>query len=128
VGIGPLDDLHLDVTAYPPQPLLKLRSLIASVGVELQQEREQAEQRRHHQHTAVAILDAGRVDDGVQQEALRIYQDMALFAFDLLARVKARRVDADPPFSALLTLWLSMIAVVGLASRPAISRHCTYSA
>jgi hypothetical protein len=30
-----------------------------------------------------------------------------------------------PPFSALLTLWLSMIAAVGLASREACSRHAT---
>ncbi len=28
-------------------------------------------------------------------------------------------------FSALLTLWLSMMAAVGLASRPACSRHWT---
>ena len=27
-------------------------------------------------------------------------------------------------FSALLTLWLSMIPAVGLLSRPAIARHC----
>jgi hypothetical protein len=37
---------------------------------------------------------------------------MALLAFDLLSSVIARRVDRDPPFSALLTLWLSMIAAV----------------
>jgi len=37
-----------------------------------------------------------------------------LLALDLLAAVVARRVDARRPFSALLTLWLSMIAAVGL--------------
>jgi len=36
--------------------------------------------------------------DGVQQQPLSVYQDMALLALDLFARVKARRVDADPPF------------------------------
>ena len=102
--------------------------LVAAVGVELQQKREQAEQRAHQQHATVAVLDVGRVDDGVQQQALGVYQDMALLALDLLARIKAGRVDRDPPFSALLTLWLSMIAAVGLASRSANSRHCTYSA
>ena len=65
------------------------------------------------------------MNDGVQQQALRVYQDMALLAFDLLSRIKARRVDRKPPFSALLTLWLSMIAEVGLASCQASSRHCT---
>jgi hypothetical protein len=44
------------------------------------------------------------VDDGAQQQALRVYQEMALLAVDFLARIIARRVDLDPPFSALLTL------------------------
>ena len=59
------------------------------------------------------------------QEAERVYQNMALLALDLLARIVPVPVDAGPPFSALLTLWLSMIAAVGLASRPAFSRHWT---
>ena len=53
----------------------------------------------------------------VKQEAKSIYEDMALLAFDLLAGVVPVRINPDPPFSALLTLWLSMIAAVGLASR-----------
>jgi hypothetical protein len=98
---------------------------VAAVGVEFQQEGKRAEQRAHQQHATVAVLDVGRMDDGVQQQALRVYQDMALLAFDLLSGIKARRVDRKPPFSALLTLWLSMIAALGLASCPASSRHCT---
>ncbi len=39
-----------------------------------------------------------------------------------------RMHDAGLPFSALLTLWLATMAALGLASRPACSRHCTYSA
>ena len=65
------------------------------------------------------------MDDGVDQQALRIDQDVTLLALDLLPSVVAMRVDRDPPFSALLTLWLSMIAAVGLGSRPANSRHWT---
>jgi len=61
----------------------------------------------------------------VHQQALRIDEDVPLLALDLLARVIARRIDAAPPFSTLFTLWLSMIAAVGLASRPASSRHLT---
>jgi hypothetical protein len=68
------------------------------------------------------------MNQGVQDQALGVDQDMALLAFDLLVGIVAVRVDLAPPFSALLTLWLSMIAAVGLASRPACSRHCTYSA
>lgn len=63
------------------------------------------------------------MDNGLHQEALGIDEDVALLALDLFASVKTRRVNQDPPFSALLTLWLSMIAAVGLSFRPAISRH-----
>jgi hypothetical protein len=63
--------------------------------------------------------------DGVHQQALRIDEDVPLLALDLLAAIEARRINPAPPFSALLTLWLSMIAAVGLASRSACSRHRT---
>jgi hypothetical protein len=63
------------------------------------------------------------MNDGVHQKALGVDENVPLLALDLLARIVARRVDARPPFSALLTLWLSMIAAVGEASRPALSRH-----
>jgi hypothetical protein len=62
--------------------------------------------------------------DGVHQEALRVDENMPLLALDLLARIVAVRV-INPPFSALFTLWLSMIAAVGDASRSALSRHST---
>ena len=45
----------------------------------------------------------------------RIDQNMPLLALDQLAGIEAVAVDASPPFSALFTLWLSMI--VGLANR-----------
>ena len=57
------------------------------------------------------------MNDGVEQQPQRIYEKVALLAFDLLARIIAMRIDTEPPFSALLTLWLSMMAAVGLASR-----------
>jgi len=50
---------------------------------------------------------------------------MPLLALDLFARIETMRINADPPFSALFTLWLSMMAAVGLASRSADSRHFT---
>jgi hypothetical protein len=40
---------------------------------------------------------------------------MPLLALDFLACVVTRRIDAGPPFSALFTLWLSMMAALGLA-------------
>ena len=78
-----------------------------------------------HQLGAVAVLDVGRVDDDVQQEADRVDEEMPLAARDLLARIKALRVDRGPPFCAALALWLSMIAAVGLAACPSCSRVAT---
>ena len=121
--IGSLHDLQIDAPAGTLQAVLKDRPLIPAVCIELEQKREQAEQRAHQQHAAVTILDVSRMDDRVQQKPLRIYKDMPLLSLDLLAGVIARRIDLDPPFSALFTLWLSMMAAVGLASRPAKSRH-----
>jgi len=89
------------------------------------QERVHSEQGCKQQDAAVAILDVGGMNDGVQQQAQRVYENMALLALDLLARIIAMRIDAGPPFSALFTLWLSMIAAVGLVSRSAFSRHAT---
>jgi len=121
-------DLDVHLSAGTGQALLELRPLVARVGVELQQEGIQPKQRRHHQDPAIAILDIGGMHDGVHQQALRVDQDVPLLPLDLLAAIEARRIDAAPPFSALLTLWLSMMAAVGLASRSACSRHSTSSA
>jgi hypothetical protein len=51
-----------------------------------------------------------------------------MLALDQFARIKPVRINIGPPFSALFTLWLSMMQAVGLASRSALSRHSTYSA
>src|SRR5216683_1666034 len=64
-------------------------------------------------------------ESAMEQQTQRIYQYMALLALDLFARIIAMRIDASPPFSALFTLWLSIMAAVGLASRSAFSRHAT---
>ena len=123
-GVGSFHDFDV----HPRHDLLQrtpeYRSLIAAIGVEFQQEGKHAEQGRHHQPATVAVLNVGGVHDGVHQQALRIDEDVTFLAFDLLAGVIPRRV-MEPPFSALLTLWLSMIAAVGLASRAACSRHAT---
>ena len=104
---------------------MKDRPVIGAVGEQLAQEREQAEQLRQQRDAAVAVLDVGCGDQAAQQQALGVDQDVALLALDQLARIEARRIDARPPFSALFTLWLSMMQAVGLASRSAFSRHWT---
>src|ERR1700686_5031504 len=79
------------------------------------------------QGRAVAILDAGGVDAHAQWEAFGIDQGVELASFDLLSGVVTHCVVFTPvftaPFSADLSDWLSMIAAVGLTSRPACSRR-----
>jgi hypothetical protein len=83
-----------------------------------------SEQGRRKQDAAIAILDIHRMNDGVQQQTQRIYENVALLSLNLFARVIAMRIDAGPSFSALFTLWLSTMAAAG-ASRPPCSRHAT---
>jgi hypothetical protein len=65
------------------------------------------------------------MNDGVEQQAYCIDKNVPLLALDLFACIVPVRVNAGPPFSALFTLWLSMMAAVGLASRCSRSRHCS---
>jgi len=102
---------------------VKDRPLIGAIGEQFFEKGKQIEQRRQEREAAVAILNVGGGDDAVQEQALRIDQNMALLALDQLARIEAVRIDACPPFSPLFTLWLSMMQAVGLASRSAFSRH-----
>jgi hypothetical protein len=44
------------------------------------------------------------MNDSVQQQTQRIDENMPLLAFDQLAGIEPVRIDAGPPFSALLTL------------------------
>ena len=121
--VGSFDDLGFEMREDAGQGTVKDRAFIGAVGEQFAQEGEQAKQGRKQRHAAVAILNVGGGDDAVQQQALRIDQNMPLLALDQLARVEAVRIDASPPFSALFTLWLSMMQAVGLASRSAFSRH-----
>ena len=117
-----LDDLDLPGCGASDRRR-QLRSLIAGIGEDAFDEGEQAARAViEDQPGAVAILDIGGVDDDVQEEAERVDENVPLAALDLLARVIARRIERRPPFCAPLALWASMIATVGLASRPACSR------
>ena len=126
--IGTPDDIGFEVGQGFGEGFLEFRALIASVRKQLPQQGMHSVQGCKQQDAAVAILDVGGMDDRVQQQSQRVYENMAFLAFDLLARIIAMRIDAGPPFSALFTLWLSMMAAVGLASLSPCSRHSTYSA
>ena len=122
---GSFDDFGFETGQDFGEPVGKKRPLIGAVGKQFLKEWKQAFHRRQKYDGAIAILNAGGMHDGVEQQTQRIYQYMALFAFDLFPRIIAMRIDASPPFSALFTLWLSIMAAVGLASRSACSRHAT---
>ena len=88
----------------PARARVKDRALIGAVGEQFPEKGKQTEQGRQQRETAVAILNVGGGDDAVQQQALRIDQNMPLLALDQLAGIEAVAVDASPPFSALFTL------------------------
>ena len=47
----------------------KLRSLISAIGEERLQKWKHPKQGRHDENAAIAILNVGRMNDGVEQEA-----------------------------------------------------------
>ena len=102
--IGSLDDLGLEIGQDAGQGAVKDRALIGAVGEQFPEKGKQTEQGRQQRETAAAILNGGGGDDAVQQQALRIDQNMPLLALDQLAGIEAVAVDASPPFSALFTL------------------------
>lgn len=122
--LGALDDFDLpggDVG----DDLSDARPLVAGIGEQLDDRREPAFGVAQQTADAIAILPVGAMDDDVQQQAEGVDDDVPLAAGDLLARVIALRVDRGPPFCAALALWLSRIATVGSAVRPAASRTWT---
>jgi putative transposase len=61
------------------------------------------------------------MNDGVEQKAFRVYENVALLTLDFLARVETMRINGGPPFSALLTLWLSFREVEDLLAERGIT-------
>jgi hypothetical protein len=68
-SVGSFDDFNIEMRRNFCQGGGELRSLISAVGEELGQERECPEQGRHDENAAIAILDIGRMNHSVEQEA-----------------------------------------------------------
>jgi hypothetical protein len=102
--IGPADDFCFQIGQDFGEPIRKNRALIGAVGKQRLEERKLAEQRGEQQQAAIAILNVGGMDDGVQQQTQRVDENMPLLALDQLAGIEPMRIDAGPPFSALFTL------------------------
>ena len=125
MSLTALDDLEHPASGVSDRGC-GLSAPISGIGENALDEREEAPRTCiEDQSRAVAILQIGRMDDDVQQDAERVDQDVPLAARDLLARIEALRVKRAAPICAALALWLSMIAALGLASRPSRSRVAT---
>ena len=85
---------------------------------------EPAQQLGQHQPGPVPVLDVGGVNHHGQEQPGGVHYDVALAPGHLFAGVVAAR----PPFSVVLTDWLSMIAPLGVASRSSLSRTMGRSA
>ena len=103
------------------------RALVTGIADDALDEREQSSGSPQQFRRAVAVLDVGRVHNHPKQQAERVGQDVTLAADQLFARIIPGRIERSAPFCAPFAVWLSMIAVLGLASRPACSRTATYS-
>jgi hypothetical protein len=124
VQIGALDDFQMP-GAGARDARGHARSPISAIGVDALDEGEAASGLAQELVRAVAVLDVGGMDDDIQQEAERIDENVPLAAERFLARIVALRIDRGPPFKAPRAVWLSMMAALGLASRPACSRVST---
>ena len=119
------DDFGFEIGQDFGQPVGKHWPLIGAVGEQFPETAKAVGQARQQRKSTIAVLHASRVDNGGQHQTQRVDDNMPLLSLDQLACVKTMRINADPPFSALFTLWLSMMAALGLGSRAACLRHST---
>ena len=117
--LRPGDDFD-QPAADRPRPVHEVR-LVALVGPDQAQSREPLPRLPEHQFGTITFLDVRRMHHHDQQQPQRIDQDVALAAGYQLGGIEAAR----PPFPVVLTDWLSMIAALGVAWRPAACRTCS---
>ena len=115
-GPGTLDDLQ-DPARHGHHPVHQLAA-VASVSPDESQAWESSYQFIDDQPRTISVLDIGRMHHHRQQQAHGIYDDVSLSTVDLLTSIIVTR----PPFSVVFTLWLSMIAALGVGSLPSASR------
>ena len=113
-GVGALDDL--DGTRGGGG---NARPLVTGVREDALEEREAPGDPVEDERGAVAILHPGGVDLDAQHQAEGVGDQVPLAALDPLSRSYPTSSRASAP---VFTLWLSMIAAVGLSSRPSSSR------
>src|SRR5262245_16777835 len=123
--VGALDDLESNRLRC--EIGFELAADEGAVGEDAGNEREAPAGPADQLDRAIAILHARRDHRDAEQQTYGIDQGVTLDALCLLGRVVARRIGMGPPFSAALTVCVSMMAAVGEASRPSASRQATSS-
>jgi len=126
-GIGAFDDVERNA-GLGTHRIRRCSTLIAAVGHRAYDRGMDGTCHLQESRGGVAVLHVGGRYEKTDQQAERIDRRVPLLTLDFLARVISHCVDAAPPFSALLTLWLSTMARVGEAFLSANSRHFVYSA
>ena len=111
------------------QPATKIESpvdeftCVSTISPYQRQTTETAGQFTQNQFCPVTILNISCMYNHSYHQTQRIYHQMAFSAFCLLASV----IASVPPFDAVLTVWLSIIAALGLGWRPAWTRTRLWS-
>jgi len=125
-SVRSLDDLQ-SPSPGAPYGQCHLASGISAISKNAFDEREQSSCPAQQMESTITVLNIGRMNDDIQQEAQRVDQDVPFATLDLLARVVARRIERRPPFCEPLAVCESIMATVGLGSRPSCSRTAMYS-
>jgi hypothetical protein len=119
VTVGTLDDFQTDFAPAPqlPYPGYQLTS-VGLIGPDQSQPRKLVLEGREHDLGTIPVLHTGGGDDGGQDQPKGIDENMPFAPFDLFVGIKA----TDPPFSVVLTDWLSRIPALGCRRLPAATR------
>lgn len=110
--LRPFNNLQGDIKGFPG--CFNQLAPVSAIGPH-QRQPGQLTDLGHGNEGTVPVLNISLMNVQSPDQALGIYDDMALSAFNLLSRI----VTTDPPFEVVLTDWLSMMTALGVSSRPA---------
>jgi len=119
--VGSFHNLQCERVAGPQRgnPLQKLPS-ISPIGPNEPDAQEAVAYPSEKEFGSIPILNVGCMDDYSNNQPECVYEQIPFAAVDFLAGI----ISMEPPFSVVLTDWLSMIAALGSASRPSAMRTC----
>ncbi len=117
------DDLDLPAELRI-DPLAEAFLLICAIGPDQLETRKVSPQRRKQELATASVLKVGFMHQHMQDQPIRVDEQMTFPALDLFSPIEA----AKPPFWLVFTDWLSMIAALGVGSRPCFTRTCSRNA